>query len=164
LREGATTHGARHEPCHTAHQAALTAQQRLAIGSNHGAILARVWENTAKVALIRAVSANPSDPVIRFGDAEWARRVVDRCVATMLREAERHIADNQVERNYKRVLEIISSAGVDGITRQQLYDRTRFLTRRDREDILATLTEAGKVEFTIRQTTTRPASIYRRVV
>jgi hypothetical protein len=142
----------------------LTAQQRQAIGSNQGAILARVWENTAKVALIRAVSANPPDPVIRLEDAEWARLVVDRCVATMLQEAERHIADNQVERNYKRVLEIISAAGADGITRQQLYERTRFLTRRDREDILATLIEAGKVEFTLRQTTTRPASIYRRVV
>ena len=33
----------------------LTARQREAIGSNRSAVLARVWENTAKVALIKAV-------------------------------------------------------------------------------------------------------------
>ena len=45
--------------------AELTARQREAIGTNRSAVLARVWENTAKVALIKAVSASPQAPVIR---------------------------------------------------------------------------------------------------
>ena len=44
----------------------------------------------------KAVSGNPPTPVIRLEDAEWARLVVDRCVTTMLVDAERHIADNQL--------------------------------------------------------------------
>ncbi len=37
----------------------LTARQREAMGTDRSAVLARVWENTAKVALIKAVSLNP---------------------------------------------------------------------------------------------------------
>ena len=44
----------------------LTTRQREAIGSNRSAVLARVWENTAKVALIKAVSTNPRAPAIRL--------------------------------------------------------------------------------------------------
>ena len=51
----------------------LTARQREAVGTDRSAVLARVWENTAKVALIKAVSANPQAPVIRLEDADWAR-------------------------------------------------------------------------------------------
>jgi TolB-like protein/class 3 adenylate cyclase len=40
----------------------LTAHQREAVGTNRSAVLARVWENTAKVALIKAISANPPAP------------------------------------------------------------------------------------------------------
>ena len=62
----------------------LTARQREAIGTNRSAVFARVWENTAKVALIKAVSVNPQAPVIRLEDAELARLVVERCVTTMI--------------------------------------------------------------------------------
>ena len=41
----------------------MTRRQRAAIGSDQSAALARVWENAAKVALIKAVSANPVAPV-----------------------------------------------------------------------------------------------------
>ena len=89
----------------------LTAQQREAVGTNRSAVLARVWENTAKVALIKAVSANPQAPVIRLEDAEWARLVVDRCVTTMITEAERHVAENRTHAYHQKVLRLIQGAG-----------------------------------------------------
>lgn len=143
--------------------AEITARQRRAIGSGHGAVLARVWENTAKVALIKAVSANPVRPVIRLGDAEWARQAVACCVNTLLTEAERHIADNEIERNHKRVLEIIRQEGRKGIGKKHLYDRTRFLSRRDREEILATLVESERIVRELRKTSTKPVILYRVV-
>ena len=142
----------------------ITQRQRQAIGSNHGAVLARVWENTAKVALIKAVSADPAHPVIRLEDATWARDVVAHCVATLLSEASRHLAENETERNNKRVLEIIRTAGPRGITKKHLYDKTRFLTKRDREDILATLIEAEEIGFTAQQTGGKPTITYRALV
>ena len=71
----------------------MTRRQRDAVGTDQSAALARVWENTAKVALIKAVSANPTAPVIRGEDAQWAREVVEHCVATLLIQAERHLAN-----------------------------------------------------------------------
>jgi len=139
----------------------ITRRQREAIGSGRDALLARVWENTAKLALIKAVSANPAAPKVRLEDAQWARGVVAHCLDTMVDQAERHIADNEIERDYKRVLEIIRQAGRHGIRKTQLYDRTRFLSRRDREDILATLTESENIALEVSTTATKPQVVYR---
>jgi hypothetical protein len=141
----------------------LTAQQREAVGTNRSAVLARVWENTAKVALIKAVSANPQAPVIRLGDAEWARLVVDRCVTTMITEADRHIADNQTQANHKKVLRLNQNAGPAGLCRNDITRRTQFLERKQREDILSALVEGGELELEIRQTERRSAAVYRAV-
>jgi Primase C terminal 2 (PriCT-2)/Protein of unknown function (DUF3987) len=139
----------------------LTARQREAIGTDRSAVLARVWENTAKVALIKAVSANPQTPVIRLEDAEWAKVVMDRCVTTMISEAERHIADNQTQANHQKVLRLIQGAGDAGLSRNEITRRTQFLERRQREDILQALVEAGQVELSIETTAGRKAAIYR---
>jgi hypothetical protein len=141
--------------------AELTAQQREAIGTNRSAVLARVWENTAKVALIKAVSANPQAPVIRLEDAEWARIVVDRCVTTMISEAERHIAENKTQAYHQKVLRLIQGAGGRGVSRNEITRRTQFLERKQREDILGALVEAGQVELDIETTAGRQAAIYR---
>jgi hypothetical protein len=139
----------------------LTAQQRQAIGTNRSAVLARVWENTAKVALIKAVSANPQAPVIRLEDAEWARIVVDRCVTTMITEAERHIAENRTQAYHQKVLRLIQGAGERGLTKSELTRRTQFLELRQREEILLALTESGQIELGQRLSDTKPATVFR---
>jgi hypothetical protein len=141
----------------------LTAQLREAVGTNRSAVLARIWENTAKVALIKAVSANPQAPVIRLEDAEWARIVVDRCVTTMITEAERHIAENKTQAYHQKVLRLIQGAGDRGLSRNEITRRTQFLERKQREDILGALVEGGDVELEIRGTERRPAAVYRAV-
>ena len=77
------------------------------------------------MALIKAVSADPAHPVIRLEDATWARDVVACCVDTLLTQAERHIAENETERNNKRVHEIIRAAGPRGITKKRPLRRRR---------------------------------------
>jgi hypothetical protein len=141
--------------------AELTAQQREAIGTNRSAVLARVWENTAKVALIKAVSANPQVPMIRVEDAEWAQIVVDHCVTTMITEAERYIAENKTQAYHQKVLRLIQGAGNRGLSRNEITRRTQFLERKQREDILGALVEAGQVELAIETTAGRQAAIYR---
>ncbi len=139
----------------------LTARQREAVGTNRSAVLARVWENTAKVALIKAVSANPQAPVIQLEDAEWARIVVERCVTTIITEAERHIAENRTQAYHQKVLRLIQGAGERGLSRNEITRRTQFLDRKQREDILGALVEAGQVELDIETTAGRQAAIYR---
>jgi len=139
----------------------ITRRQRQAARSGHGAVLARVWENTAKVALIRAVSADPQRPVITLAHADWACMVVEHCTRTLLVEAERHIADNEADAQHKKVLRIIETAGRDGLTRSELYHKTHFLGDR-RNAVFAALIEAEEVEMSVIATRTKPRTIYRR--
>ena len=124
-------------------------------------ILARVWENAAKVALIRAVSANPSAPVIREVDANWAIAMVRYAVNTLIEDVERHVADNQTEQNHKRVLGLIRKAGRKGVAQNSLTRRTQFLDGRQRREIIQALIEGGQIITESRPTRTQPATVYR---
>lgn len=139
----------------------MTRRQRVAIGTDQSAVLARAWENTAKVALVKAVSANPADPVIRGVDAQWAREAVDHCVATLLIQAGRHLADNEIERLHKRVLELIRAAGDKGMRQNELTRRTQFIEPKLRREILLTLIESEQVVATSIKRRGRPGVLYR---
>lgn len=123
----------------------LTLRQRAAVGTDQGAVLARIWENTAKVALIKAVSASPSAPVIRGIDAQWARELVEHCAATLLVHAERHLADNEMERAHKRMLELVREAGARGIRHNDLTRKCQFIDPKLRREIIQSLIESDQM-------------------
>ncbi len=123
-------------------------------------ILARVWENAAKVALIRAVSANPSSPVIREADAHWAIGMVRYAVNTLIEDVERHVADNQTEQNHKRVLDLVRKSGRKGITKNSLTRRSQFLDMRQRNEIIQALLECGQIVQNVQQGGSRPITIF----
>ena len=118
---------------------------RQASGSGTGAIIARYVENAIKIALIHAISRDPARPVIEMPDMEWANALVTHCISTMIDEASRFIADNETEAKHKRVLEVIRKAGATGIRKTELTRRTHFLSRRDRDEVIAALVESGLV-------------------
>lgn len=140
----------------------ITARLREARGTGLPPILARIAENAAKVALILTVSNDPVRPVIGAPEAEWAIGFVRHYAERTMVEIERRVADNDTERNHKRVMEAIRSAD-GGITKNDLIRRTQFLDKRQRDDILAALIEAGMVAAMARTTATKPALIYRAV-
>ena len=139
----------------------MTLRQRAAIGSDQSAALARVWENSAKVALIKAVSANPRAPVIRGVDAQWAREVVDHCVATLLIQSERHLANNETERCAKRILEVVRAAGNGGIRQRDLTRKLQFIEPRLRREFIADLVESEQLIAVNSGVSGRPATTYR---
>ncbi len=139
----------------------MTLRQRAAIGSDQSAALARVWENSAKVALIKAVSANPRAPVIRGVDAQWAREVVDHCVATLLIQAERHLANNETERCTKRILEVVRAAGHGGIRQRDLTRKLQFIEPKVRRELIADLIESEQLVAASSVTGGRSATSFR---
>ena len=139
----------------------VTAQLREARGTRYTSILARIGENAAKLALIRAVSFDPVSPTIRAVDARWAIALVRHCADQTMVEVERHVAENPIERNHKRVLAIVSSAGEAGLTKSEVIRRTQFLDKRQRDDVLAALTEAGQIGTGLRPTATKPVMVLR---
>lgn len=138
-----------------------TAQLREARGTLFTSILARIAENAWKVAMIRAVGADPVAPVIRAVDAAWAIALVRHCAEHTMLEVKRNVADNPVEANHKRVLGIIRTAGAAGLTKNELARRTQFLDQRQRTDIVGSLVEAGQVVTALRPSATKQAMIFR---
>ena len=51
-----------------------------------------------------------------------------------MRAVDQHVADNEIERNHKKVLDIIRSAGPGGLTKTELTRKTQFLDRRTRDE------------------------------
>lgn len=139
----------------------MTSRQRAAIGTNQGAVLARVWENAAKVALIKAVSANPADPVIRKEDALWAKELVEHCAATLLVQAERHLANNDMERYHKQMLEFVREAGKGGIRHNDLTRKCQFIDPKLRREIIASLIEGEQIRSETVRNGGRSGTLYR---
>ncbi len=130
-------------------------------GTYATALFGRHAENTAKLAMLAmlaAVSRDPARPVTEARDVAWAGRLVGHCIGTVLREADRLVADNQTEAKHKRVLEIVRAAG--RITRNDLVRKTQFLSRREREEILDALVEGQLVARVQLPTATKPVTVF----
>ena len=140
----------------------LTRQQRNAAeDSPRHALLARILEHTIKIALTKAISTNPEAPVITETAIAWAKEIVDYSTATMMRDAERFVADNDFEAKFKRVAEIIRSGGVQGITKRDFMRRTSFIDGRTLGDIVARLRDSEQIECLEKKTAGRPSTIWR---
>lgn len=119
-------------------------QQRNAEGTYVTAIAARLAESAMKLALDRAVSANPASPIIAAQDVAWGRTVAQHCIDTMLREAGRHVADNDHERRFNRLLEFIRVRGP--VTEREIIRGSKWLGERDRTELLRLAVGGGMVQ------------------
>ncbi|MFN7308746.1 MAG: hypothetical protein ACK5TQ_19520, partial [Acetobacteraceae bacterium] len=127
-------------------------------GTYATALFGRHAENAAKLAMIAAVSRDPAQPVTEAKDVVWASHVVEHCISTMLREAERRVSNNDTEAKHKRLLQIIRDGGRQ--SRSEITRQSQFLSRREREEILCSLQEAGLILVEQEVGTTKPITFY----
>lgn len=106
-------------------------------------VFGRYSENVAKIALISAISRDPANPAVGRRDVQWAAKLVDHCIQTLLQEAERFVAENPIEAKHKKVLDLIRSAGT--LTKSEITNRTKFIDERERKGILDALVEGGSI-------------------
>ncbi|MBW6398906.1 bifunctional DNA primase/polymerase [Roseomonas sp. HJA6] len=130
-------------------------------GSFATALFGRYAENTAKLAMLAAISRDPAQPTTVVRDVTWAARLVEHSIGTLLREAERRVSDNDTEAKHKRLLEIVRDGGRQ--SRSDITRRSQFLSRREREEILASLIEAGLVIAEQEPGATKPTTFYSAV-
>jgi hypothetical protein len=100
-------------------------------------------------------------PAIRAVDAAWANALVRHCAEHTMLEVERNVADNPIEANHKRVLGIIRAAGSAGLTKSELIRKTQFLDKRQRDEMIASMAEAGMVASAMRPTATKSVLVLR---
>lgn len=117
------------------------AQQRKAEGTYVTSIAGRLAENAMKLALIRAVARDPAEPSIGADDVAWGRAVATHCMQTLLREAGRHVADNDYEAKLNRALDYIRKHGP--ISAHGMFRKGWRLPERERDEILRSLVSSG---------------------
>jgi hypothetical protein len=140
---------------------ALRPRQIAQVNTPQEAILARIHEHIIKIALIKAISDNPAQPIITAGVVRWAETIVNWCTDAMLRDAEFYISDNEMEANHKKVLDIIRKARSAGISRSNLLRKTQYLGKKGLEPILDTLLESHQIIDGMVTTSGRYAKVFK---
>ena len=126
-----------------------------------GCLWVRATEKARKLALIHACSrCGPGEARIDLEAANWACELTDYLTRRLCCIAAANIAENATESTIMRIEKIIIETGEKGITLKQLYDKTRWATKRDRQDVLEHLTVSRRIRSETRATTKRPATVY----
>jgi hypothetical protein len=114
-------------------------------GTNLTSIIARLAENAAKVALVKAIVDCPARPALTVRDLEWGMTIARKSVASLMQAVKERVADTEYEGQVKRVHMVISKAGSAGIDGTALSRATQFVDRRKRADIIAQLVESEMI-------------------
>lgn len=115
-------------------------------------VYTRVGENTAKLALIYAISINSDNPVIDVEAIAWSKSIVLWAANSMVSKINENISDNQHEANLKFVANIIKAAGKDGITKTKLSRKVKKLGTNNRNDIIKQLIEMKAISVSTSKT------------
>jgi len=75
------------------------------------ALVVRMNEKIAKLAMIRAISENPEKPVITGEGVRWAAQFVTHVTKAMLHEAQFHVAEGKFDALVKRFLGLLAKHG-----------------------------------------------------
>ncbi|UAB76981.1 DUF3987 domain-containing protein [Erythrobacter sp. SCSIO 43205] len=120
-------------------------------GTNLTSIIARLAENAAKVALVRAIVENPQTPCLSVKHLQWGMMVSHKSVGALMQAVKERVADTEYESHVKRVHKAIVDAGAAGIDGTSLSRATQFVDRRKRADIIAQLVESAMIRIEERQ-------------
>lgn len=124
--------------------------QEVLLKQNEGtyvtSLAGRIVENACKLALIRCVSRNPSDPAVSDADMKWGMELSMHCFDAMRAGAERYVSENETQSLRKEILEIIRSSDNEISGRDILRRMNMKISAKERDDILNTLIEAGYIK------------------
>jgi len=135
-------------------------QERQSCGDNVTTMWTRTTEKARKLALIYACSANHESPIVDEPAAVWASELSEYLTRKMICVAVEWVSENPFEAKRKRVLREIRKAGESGLTRTQLYRKTKYLQKKERAEIIESLIDTGEVREKREQTGGAPRVTY----
>jgi hypothetical protein len=99
------------------------------------------------VALIVALAEDPREKLVRRHHAEWAMELVWFVVSNMVVMVRERVANSEFHAMVKEGYTAIRNAGEQGLTHYELRRHVAFskLRKRDRDDVLESLTGAGRI-------------------
>ena len=131
------------EALHERKLAEEDAWARRVAGTPQAAIVNRLAENATKLALVCAVSRNPAHPQIGDADLAWGWTLAEHCTKTILRDAERFLADSEFEVRLNKAIGIIGKHGP--CSRRAMFHKGLKLAERDFREVINTLVTHGVV-------------------
>jgi hypothetical protein len=103
-------------------------------------IVSRLYQQMVKLVIIHACSrANMEVPIVNITDVEFAYLTIKQYHETIKEVIDTHIFSNSNEKNKLKVLNTIKKLGI--ASKREIYNATRELNKRDRDQILEELTE-----------------------
>jgi hypothetical protein len=113
--------------------------------------LACLWakgeENARRIALIISAGMSFSEPTIGIKAATYACDLVRHLLSDFTEFVAPEIVSNETERNKRKLYHIINNSGVEGITRGELTQQTRWANKRQRQDLIEDLLYGGEIFF-----------------
>lgn len=121
------------------------------------ALWGRAAEHAAKLSLI----AHTLGQSIGALEMKWAIELTNNRLEYAMSVLDNNISDNAQEAATKKMLAIIKAAGKDGLTQSQITIKTQSLKRVERNELLGTLLDMGKIVAEERAGKGRPVKVYR---
>ena len=116
---------------------------RRVAGTPQAAIVNRLGENATKLALICAISRNPAHPEITERDLAWGWSLAEHCTRTVLRDAQRFLADSEFEVRMNKAIDIIGKHGP--CSRRDMFHKGLKLAAREFSEVIDALVVNGVV-------------------
>lgn len=114
-------------------------------GTNICGIIARMAENAAKMALVKAITDNPTAPALTRADLEWGLMVARSSIGKLVKAVTQRVADSDGEAKLKRVLRVVAEAGINGIEHELLGRKCQFMgSRRNLNEAMQFLIDSGR--------------------
>jgi hypothetical protein len=109
-------------------------------------ILNRAREHALKLALTVAVGVNPTKPLITGDVMKWAIDLAWYSTCTLAREIEFKVADNDRQRAFNHILEIVRKAGPGGISKGKIVHKLNgTLKKSEREELIEEAEMTGRI-------------------
>lgn len=115
----------------------------------HASFFARTAEIALRIATIKAIGDNPTEPRISLDDVVWACDVAEWSALKMLQQCEDYLADTEHQANAQRIIRIVKDAKGEISYRDIQRALNHRLKARDLKEILEGLVEAGDFEVRI---------------
>ena len=134
--------------------------EQQSLGEPLGTLWTRAVEKARKLALIYGCSRTVDEPTVDAVAAGWACDTSRYLTARLVFLTNQWVAENPFDAKRKRVLRMIRDAGTAGLTRSDLYGKTRAFTARERAEVLDGLLSCGDVVEIKEQTAGAPRVRY----
>ncbi len=115
------------------------------LGEPLGTLWTRATEKARKLALLYACSRHAAEPGIDEAAARWGCELSRYLTRRLIYLSSQWVAENPFDAKRKRVLRLIAAAGEPGLSRSELYARTRAFTTRERAEVLEALLLCGDI-------------------